>query len=165
MDKVALGKVVKLHGFLGNMKIMTKFDKGFDIKNITKLYDENGQEFVVTRIFSNTDAVVVALEGVDLERAKSYINKTFYIDRKIVSGKILFEDLKDSKVVFETGESLGDVTDVQDFGAAEVVSVMCENGKEIMFPNVKGVIESFDYKLKKLVLNKSKFKEVADYED
>ena len=75
MELVSLGKVVKLHGFLGNMKIITKFDKGFDIKKITKLYDENGQEFVVTRIFSNTDAVVVGLEGVDLEKAKTYIGR------------------------------------------------------------------------------------------
>ena len=60
---------------------------------------------------------------------------------------------------------LGKITDVQDYGAAEVISVLTVNGKELMFPNVKGVIVSFDYKEKKLVLNKTKFKEVADYED
>ena len=31
--------------------------------------------------------------------------------------------------------------------------------------NVKGVILTFDYKTKKLVVAKEKFKEVADYED
>ena len=165
MELVELGKVVKLHGYLGNMKITTKFDKGFNIKKITKVYDDKQTEFVVNRIFPNTDAVVVGLVGVDLEKAKNYINKTFYIDRTLVEGKILFEDLKGSEVFFEDNVKLGKITDVQDYGAAEVISVLTVNGKELMFPNVKGVIVSFDYKEKKLVLNKTKFKEVADYED
>ena len=38
-------------------------------------------------------------------------------------------------------------------------------GTEIMFPNVKGVIDSFDYTQKKLVVTKEKFREVCDYEN
>lgn len=165
MELVSLGKVVKLHGYLGLMKIVTKFDKGFDIKKITKLYDDNNNEFMVNRIFSNTDSIIVGLEGVDLERAKGYINRTFYIDREVVANKILFEDLKGSEVIFNDGAKLGKITDVQDYGAAEVISVLTGNGSNLMFPNVKGVIESFDYKNKQLVIVKEKFKEVADYED
>ena len=165
MELVSLGKVVKLHGYLGQMKINTKYDKGFDIKKITKLYDEKGNEFVVSRIFSNTDAVVVGLDDVDLEKAKTYVGKTFFISREILGDKILFEDLKDSEIVFEDNAVLGKIVDVQDYGAAEVISVLKVDGKELMFPNVKGVIVSFDYKTKKLVINKNKFKEVADYED
>ena len=165
MELCNLGKVVKLHGYLGQMKINTKYDKGFDIKKITKLYDEKGNEFAVNRIFSNTDAIVVGLEGVDLEKAKTYIGKNFFIDREILGDKILFEDLKGSNVVFENNDELGKITDVQDYGAAEVISVMTIKGNEIMFPNVNGVIVSFDYKQKLLVLNKDKFREVSDYED
>ncbi len=165
MDKVALGKVVKLHGYLGNMKIVTKFDKGFDIKQIKKLYDENGNEFIVNRIFPNTDAVVVGLDGVDLEKAKGYINKTFYIDRELVNNKILFEDLKGSMVVLEKGKVVGKILDVQDFGSAEVVSVKTTAGKELMFPNAEGVIISFDYNKKELVVDSKRLKEVSDYED
>ena len=165
MELVSLGKVVKLHGYLGNMKIVTKFDKGFDIKKITKLYDEKGNEFVVNRIFPNTDAVVVGLDGVDLEKAKGYINKTFYIERNLVNGKILFEDLKDSEVYLENEILVGKIVDVQDYGAAEVITVAQTNGKELMFPNAGGVIVSFDYKTKKLILNEQKLKEVSEYEN
>ena len=87
MELVNLGKVVKLHGFLGLMKINTKYDKEFDIKKITKLYDEKGTAFSVNRIFSNTDAVVVGLDGVDLEKAKTYVGKQFFVDREILGGK------------------------------------------------------------------------------
>lgn len=165
MELVSLGKVVKLHGYLGNMKIVTKFDKGFDIKKIKKLYDEKGNEFVVNRIFPNTDAIVVGLEGVNLEKAQGYINKTFFIERNLVEGKILFEDLKDSEVVLENDIVIGKIVDVQDYGAAEVVTILQANGKELMFPNANGVIVSFDYKEKKLVLNEQKLKEISEYEN
>ncbi len=165
MELVELGKVVKLHGYLGLMKINTKYDKGFDIKKIVTLFDENNNQFKVTRIFQNPDAVVVGLEGVDLEKAKTYIGKKFYALREVVSGKILFEDLKGSIIELSDGTMLGKIIDVQDFGAAEVVYFKSLAGKEYMFPNASGVILSFDYKTKNLVLDTTRFKEVCDYED
>ena len=165
MDKVELGKVVKLHGYLGLMKINTKFDKDFDIRKIKVLYDEAGNEYAVTRIFSNTDAVVVGLEGVDLDKAKTNIGKRFFVAREVVGEKILFEDLKDSTIAFENSDPFGKIVDVQDFGAAEVISFKSNDGKEYMFPNAKGVIVSFDYKTKCLVVDKEKFGQVCDYEN
>lgn len=165
MELVSLGKVVKLHGYLGQMKVNTKYDKDFSIKNITKIYDEKGTEYSVNRIFSNTDSVVVGLDGVDLEKSKTFIGKELFIDRELVSEKILIEDLKDSRILFEDGNVLGKIVDVQDYGAAEVFYVAQENGKELLFPNVNGVILSFDYKQKSLIISKDKLKEVADYED
>ena len=162
MDNVELGKVVKLHGYLGLMKINTKFDKGFDIKKIKVLFDESGKEFSVNRIFPNTDAVVVGLDGIDLEKAKTYIGKKFFVSREILGGKILFEDLKGSTIEFENGTVVGTIVDVQDYGAAEVVSFKTTDGRELMFPNAKGVIASFDYKTKKLVANEEKFRQVCD---
>lgn len=165
MEKVCLGKVVKLHGYLGQMKIITEFDKGFDVNKIKEIADEKDNVFKVSRIFKNTDGVVVKLEGVELEDAKTYIGKLLYIDRSLVKGKILFEDLKGSDVVFENGDKLGNIVDVQDYGTAEVITCLMENGKELMFPNVKGLIQKFDYKTKQLVVNKDKLKEVSDYEN
>jgi ribosomal 30S subunit maturation factor RimM len=165
MELIEIGKAVKLHGFIGQMKLNAKFDKDFNLKKIDKMYDEKGNEFAVSRLFQTKDAIVVLLEGVDLEKAKTYINKSFFINRELVSGKILIEDLKGSVVSFENEEEFAKVEDVQDYGAAEVFFVRTKTNKQLMFPNVKGVIVSFDYKTKKLILNKDKFKEVCDYED
>ncbi len=165
MELVSLGKVVKLHGYLGQMKIITKYDKDFDIKKITKIYDDKNNEYTINRIFSNTESIVVGLDGVDLEKAKTFIGKELFIDRTLVSEKILIEDLKNSEVYFEDSSKLGRVTDVQDYGTAEVFYLELVNGRELLFPNVKGVITNFDYKEKKLVVSKDKLKEVSDYED
>lgn len=165
METIALGKLVKLHGFRGEFKMNAKYDDDLDTKKITKMYDENGNEFVIKRLLKNSDGFYVGFDGVDLEKAKTMINKLMFIDRELVKDKILIEDLKGSFVFFEDETNLGQITDVQDYGAAEVFFVQGTNGKELMFPNVNGVIVSFDYKEKKLVVNKEKFKEVCDYED
>lgn len=165
METIALGKLVKLHGFRGELKMNAKYDDDLDIKKIDKMYDENGNEFVIKRLLKNSDGFYVGFDGVDLEKAKTMINKLMFIDRELVKGKILIEDLKGSFVFLEDETNLGLIQDVQDYGAAEVFFVQGTNGKEFMFPNVNGVIVSFDYKEKKLVVNKEKFKEVCDYEN
>lgn len=165
MDKICLGKLVKLHGFRGEFKMNAKYDEDFDTNKIQLMFDENGNEYKITRFSKNTDGFYVGFDGVDLEKAKTMINKMMYIDRELVKDKILIEDLKGSFVFFEDETNLGQIQDVQDYGAAEVFFVQGANGREFMFPNVHDVIISFDYKEKKLVVNKEKFKEVCDYEN
>ena len=53
----------------------------------------------------------------------------------------------------------------RDFGAAEVITFKSSAGREYMFPNAGGVIASFDYKTKQLVVNEEKFRQVCDYEN
>lgn len=165
MEVVELGKVVRLHGYLGQMKVATKYDKDFNIKTIKKIIDENDNVFSVTKIFQTKDGVVVALDNVDLEKAKTFIGKMLFVERDIIADKILIEDLKGSEVYLEDETKIGKITAVEDYGTAEVFFVKCENKKELMFPNVKDIILSFDYKLKKLIIKKSRLKEVSDYED
>lgn len=165
MEKVCLGKVVKLHGYLGQMKVQTEYDKDFDANKIKEIANENDDIFKVSRIFKNADGVVVKLEGVELEDAKTYIGKMLYIDRSVLEGKILFEDLKGSVVIFESGEELGKIVDVQDYGTAEVITCIMKNGRELMFPSVKDLIVDFNYKEKKMVINLKRLKEVSDYEN
>ena len=162
MEKVCLGKVVRLHGYLGQMKVRTIYDKDFKIKSIDKIYDKNDNEYEVTKIFQTKDGVVVALGGVGLDKANLFIGSDLYIDRNLVKDRILIEDLKGSEVVFENGTTVGKITEVNDYGAAEVISIKTSGGKEIMFPNVKGLIVKFELEEKKLIVNEQRFKEVTD---
>lgn len=165
MEKISLGKVVKLHGFRGGLKMNAKYDDDFDTKKVKSMFDEDDNEYIISRLSKNTDGFYVDFENVDLEKANKLINKMLYIDRSLVADKILIEDLKGSQLFFEGDILIGKIQDVQDYGTAEVFFVKTQKGTEIMFPNVKGVIESFDYKQKKLVVNKEKFGEVCDYEN
>ena len=101
MEKVCLGKAVKLHGFRGGLKMNAKYDDDFDTKKVKVMFDEDGNEYVISRLSKNTDGFYVDFQNVDLEKANKLINKMFYIDREIVGGKILIEDLKGSDIFFE----------------------------------------------------------------
>ena len=164
-ELIELGKAVKLHGYLGEVKIATSFDNDFDIKKIESLFDENGNELKVKRIMKSTDGIYVGFVDVGLEQAQKMIGKFFFMDRSLVEGKVLIEDLKGSVVCFEDGNEIGKVVDIQDYGSAEVFYVQLLDGRELLFPNVKGIIVSFDYHAKKIVVDKSKLKEVSDYEN
>lgn len=161
MEKICIGKPVRLHGYLGEMKVNAKFDDDFDIFQIKSIFDANDNEFEVIRIFKVKDGIVIGLKNVDLETAKRMINQDIFIDRTLVKDKILIEDLKGSNV-FIDGEPIGKIIDVQDYGAAEVFYMEDTNGREILFPNVNGLILSFDYHEKKLVLNHERFLEVTN---
>ena len=165
MEKVSFGKVVKIHGIAGGMKVATKYDKDFDIQKVDFVYDEKDKKYKVNRIFQTADGVVVILDGIDINGAKQFVGKFLFIDRTLVADKILIEDLKNSLVVFDDGEVFGKITDVQDYGSAEVFFLKTDEGKEYMFPNVAGLIKTFDYKEKRLVIDKQKLKEVCDYEN
>ena len=162
MEKVCLGKVVKLHGYMGQMKIITSYDKDFDIFKIEKMYDENDNEFSVVKIFKVDGGVVVKLDGIELESAKRRINTEFYIDRDLVKDKMLIEDLKGADVYFENDVNIGTIVDIQDYGSAEVFYMLSNEGKEILFPNVKGLIVSFNLAEKKLIVNEIRYKEVSN---
>lgn len=162
MEKVCLGKVVKLHGYLGQMKVITSYDKDFDIFKIEKMFDKNGNEYKVTKIFKVDGGVVVKLEGVELDMAKKMINSELYIERDLVKDKMLIEDLKGSDVYFENDENIGTIVDIQDYGSAEVFFMLTKEGKEVLFPNVKGLIENFSLAEKKLTINKNRYNEVAN---
>lgn len=160
MEKICIGTAVKLHGYMGQIKVNAKYDADFDLSNIKTIFDEKDTAFEVTRIFKVNDGFVVGLKDVDLAAAKLMINKPLFVSRSLFEGKMLIEDLKNSNV-FVNDVCVGKIVDVQDYGAAEVFYMRSNNG-EVLFPNVKGLIESFDYKEKKLVLNEKRFKEVAD---
>ena len=73
--------------------------------------------------------------------------------------------MKGSVVKLASDKVVGKIVDVQDYGSAEVFFVKTEKNKELMFPNVKDLIVSFDVKNKILVVNETKLKEVSDYEN
>ena len=165
MEFVKLGKAVKLHGYMGAIKVQTMFDTDFDVKQIHEIFDKDENKYTVNRIFEKNGAVVIESPEINLEKAKTLIGKEIFVERTLFDGKILFEDLKNSTAYLDDGTQLGKVIDVQDFGTAEVITIKQEDDKELMFPNVNGIIKSFDYITKKVILSKQKLLEVSDYED
>ena len=74
-------------------------------------------------------------------------------------GEYFLEDLINKQIFFEDGGCLGTLTDVQNFGSADVMFVLTPKGKEVLFSNVEGVI--IEVADEKIIINKKKFDEVS----
>ena len=81
------------------------------------------------------------------------------IDETLEEGEVLISDILGFDVVLKSGEKLGTLTQINDFGASEIYVVKTDLG-EMMFPNVRQVIEDFDMKKKQVVLNQEILEEI-----
>ena len=80
---------------------------------------------------------------------------------ELEEGRYYIVDILGLVCVSEEGETLGVVKDVASL-ASEVYTLE-KDGKEILFPAVKGVVVKVDLEGGNLVVNKKRFDEVAVY--
>ena len=88
-------------------------------------------------------------------------NKMLFVQKEtadLEDGEYFIEDMIGKTCVFEDGEVLGKVTDIQNYGSADVYYVEKINGKEVLFSYVDGVIIEVN---ENIVLNKKRFLEVS----
>ena len=63
-------------------------------------------------------------------------------------------------------EVIGTLNEVLDYtGTVDTYSVKLNNGKYLLFPALKAVLNNIDIENKKIYLNKDKLEEVGIYED
>lgn len=74
-------------------------------------------------------------------------------------GRYYIADILGLSVETESGEVLGTVKDVAPL-SSEVYTIERE-GKEILFPAVKGVVKQVDLKNGRIIVDKKRFDEVA----
>jgi ribosomal 30S subunit maturation factor RimM len=78
----------------------------------------------------------------------------------LAGGRFYVKDVLGSLVFSGGNEFLGEVKSIDNFGSADVYTVI-KDGCEIMFPLIKKMIINFDVRNKKLVLDAEIFKEVT----
>ena len=81
------------------------------------------------------------------------------LEQNLEEGEYFITDLIGKQIVFEDGEVLGVLEDVQNFGSADVFYVKKTNGKEVLFSNVEGVI--INVSQEHIEINQEKFKQVS----
>lgn len=105
--------------------------------------------------------VIFSVEGInDRNEVELLRNEKIYADYdfELEDGEVLVKDIIGFEVVLNNAEVIGKLKDVEYYGASEIYVV---DGKtEIMFPNAREVIEEFDIKNKKIILNAKIFGEI-----
>lgn len=158
-----VGEVLKPQGIRGELKIKPFTDSADDFRSFKRVF-LGGEEFKVLSVRTGDGAVYLGLRGVpDRNAAELLRGRQVTIPREEApepeEGRYYIADLLGSEIVTEAGKVLGTLTNIRQ--AATDIYTLTADGKEILFPAVKGVVTGIDLIAKKLVVNEKRFYEVA----
>lgn len=151
MDLKQIGYFSKTHGVKGHL--ILKSDLYFDL-NIKALFLETQgggkAPYFISDIKETNQGLILLLEEVSsVEKAKTLIGKSVFIEAKYVEEEEADFDWIGYEVIEETHGSLGKVNGMSDNGQQVLLSIEYK-GNEVILPLVEDFIKSLDEKTKKL---------------
>jgi len=172
MEKLIVGKIVKIHGIKGAVKVNPVIDEGVNFTDFGGVFvDFDGEFHKFEEVFAVSDMLGVKLEGIDtVEEAKAIVGKFVLVEKSVLeklveSNSFFIEELKGSTVLLNDNTNLGILEEVDNFGSADIFYIRSDKYKNLTLPHIEGLVQNFDEKKKILTLNKNVFEEVAVYDD
>jgi 16S rRNA processing protein rimM len=164
MERLIIGEVLKPQGIRGELKIKTYTDEPDDVKSFGQVYIEGKPYKILSFRVGGDGFAYLGLRGVpDRNAAELLRGKKLEGDREdapeLEEGRYYIADILGLSVETESGEVLGTVKDVAPL-SSEVYTIE-RDGKEILFPAVKGVVKQVDLKNGRIIVDKKRFDEVA----
>ena len=164
-SELTIGKVLKPRGLKGELKIELYASDTARFSHLKRLKID-GIEYGIDRISPEGAIGYVSLEGIDtVEKAEALRGKLITANRndlpKLPDGKYYIVDMIGLDVVV-SGEVVGEVCDVLQYGSADVYVV--KNGaNSFSFPAISGLVKQVDLDLGKIVLDDMIFPRVVVY--
>ena len=150
MERLTIGEVLKPQGIRGELKIKTFTDFPEDVKAFGTVYIDEKPYKILSFRAGEGGFAYLGLRGVPDRNAAELEEGRYYI-----------ADLLGAAVVTESGELLGTVKDIAPLSSE--VYTLEKDGKQILFPAVKGVVKRVEIAEKRLIVDKKRFDEVAVY--
>lgn len=164
MEKnLTVGLIVKPQGIRGEVKVKPYTDGAESFRGLKRVFID-GEEVKILSVRFGADAVFLGLKGVpDRNAAELLRGKELTIPREEApdpgEGRYYIADLLGCEVFSDAGARLGLLTDIRH--AATDIYTVDMDGKEVLFPAVKGVITEIDVSAKRITVDEKRFKEVA----
>lgn len=164
MEELEVAQVLKPQGIKGELKFSMLARCKEDIESLKELKLDGQIVTIETSRESNGFLYIKFNEFNSISEVERFKNKYLMADKTELAeylddGEYFIDDLVNKPVEFENGVSLGVIEDVSNYGSADVITVKKNNGKEVLFSFVDGVI--IEVTEEKVILNKSKFDEVS----
>lgn len=165
MAFITIGEILKAQGIKGEIKIKPLTDDIERFKKLKVVYVD-GVPYKISSKREDGKFVYLGLFGVeDRNAAELLAKKNLDIDEvnavQPEEGAFFIRDIIGCKVI-EGDNILGEITDVLQYGAADVFEI--QGQKKILFPFLNRCIENIDIANKQVLVN-SGFYGVAVYED
>lgn len=162
-NMICVALVRKPQGIKGEVKVSVLLDNPSDIRKLDKLYTESGEELNIVRIFQlGQDFGIGFKEFSNPEQTLKIKGQKLYANRDVIhqiigNNNFFIEDLINKTAIFENGEVLGKITDIENYGSADVVFVDSKLYTNLSFANTGNIFIKLDEKNSTVVLNKENF--------
>jgi len=152
-DLISIARIARPQGVHGEViaDLLTDFPERFDaLDRVTiRLADGSLLDSRLTRHRMHKGRIVLKLEGFDdMNRAEDLRGASVVLERRqlvpLPADSYYHFDLVDCRVVTVAGRELGRVTEVQEFGAAPLLAVRDEAGRELLIPFTREICPEVD---------------------
>lgn len=151
-DMFRVGVIANTHGIKGEVKVFPTTEDATRFTDLKKVFldTKSGmQSMTITGVRYFKNMVIVKFKGInDINDIEKYKGCDLYVSREdalpLEEDEYYIGDILDAKVVDDTGEELGVLTDVLQTGANDVYVVECTDGKEVLFPVTKECVLDID---------------------
>jgi 16S rRNA processing protein RimM len=153
---LAVGKVRRPHGVSGDVLVELYTDFPERLQPRTMVYaGENYLPLMINRQRSHNAGVLLAFDDYSTpEQVGRFRNQILYIKsgeaEELPAGEYYFHQLLGLSVYDETGELLGEVTEIMETGANDVYVVTNDVGRELLLPAIAEVILEVDLNSKSM---------------
>lgn len=157
-DKVCLGRIAGAHGVRGELRVESYTAAPADIVSYGSLRDEaGGRHFVLTLAGVTRGQLIARVKGVDDRNAAEALKGVeLFVERAALppteDDEYYLSDLIGLSCESTSGESLGFVRAVHDFGAGDVIEIERTDGERAMLPFTRAVVPVVDLKAGRLVV-------------
>lgn len=149
--RILIGEIATAHGIKGYVKLRSFADDETLLESDDVfIADAGGAKIKLTLKNRVGEAFVAEVEGVtDRNAAEALRGTKLYIDRAALpdteSGEYYFEDLKGLRVVDASGEDIGVVADVANYGAGDLLDIKPPSGENFYMPFTDDTVLGVDF--------------------
>lgn len=155
-EYIKAGKIIGAHGIRGGMKVYSYLESPKNFANYKKFFIDK-QPVELELNFVKDTVAVIDIEGIrKRELAEAYIGKEIYILKselpKLNKGEFYYTDLIGLKVK-QNGKDTGTITNIQNYGAGEIIEIKFNNGKTRLFAFSKKIFPEINKEAGYVILN------------
>jgi len=147
--RICLGKIKGVHGVRGLVTVLPYGDDPKLLESLSPLYIGQAADTTLSLTLKSKKKgeYLAAIEGItDRTEAEKLKNTELWVAREKLpeikeEGRYYYEDLKGLSALDESGEIIGKVSHVDDFGAGDLLDITLDKGGSFMLPfNEEAVI-------------------------
>lgn len=149
-NRVLMAHIGAPHGVKGEVRVKSFTEDPLGLVDYSPLTDRDGRVFEIIEARPSKSVLVVRFKDIGTrEKAEALNGVDLFVDRNALpetedEDEFYFEDLIGIKVVDASGETMGSVLAIHDFGAGTILEIRLQTGKSEMFAFTKSAFPQID---------------------